>query len=86
MEKSTALFFHAKRRLRERYGEDLTHEYHDRIIEKIGNKKFLGKKITCRKFLVKVEVDGKVLYTVYDRKRNTIITFLTKEMFIRSTQ
>lgn len=72
---------HAKRRLYERYGFDVNKTEYEKICNKIkSNDGWYLKKLTNRLSLWLVLFKEEYLFTVYDKHRGQIATFLTLEM------
>ena len=72
---------HAAKRFAERCNEILTKEKVDSLLRAIHrNKSTVVFVQSDRVKIHKIEIDDKVYYVVYDKNRNTIVTFLTKEM------
>jgi len=86
MDRKEILFKHSHLRLATRYGEELTQDLHDEISCKIKSRESPGIKITCRKYLVRLNHGDQMYYLLWDRKRQCIITFLTPEMYQRSSE
>lgn len=79
--KTENLFYHAVRRLRERYGMELTRELHKEMVVAINKRRSMGCKRSCRIYLTWFNLDGTKFYVVFDRKRQALVSFLTQEMF-----
>jgi hypothetical protein len=78
------MFIHSRTRLAMRYKMELTQELHDAIVDKLKSDKSPGFKKTCRRYLSKVRVDDQILYLVWDRKREVIVTILTYDMYLET--
>lgn len=72
---------HAIRRARERFDFSLDYATYQKIGDQIraGNAKFVERQ-SNRISLFEVELNGESCVAVYDRKRHTVVTFLTMEM------
>ena len=72
---------HAKKRLYERYGFEVNRQEYKEICEKVrSNDGWFLKRLTGRLSLWLVCFKGEYLFTVYDKHRKQITTFLTLEM------
>lgn len=79
MDKEKSLYLHAKRRFAERYNLELTHGLHAEIVKQLKGSNTGGKQ-TCRALIHRIKVSGRIVFVIYDRKRECLITALTKKM------
>ncbi|MBU1003006.1 MAG: hypothetical protein KKE73_10845 [Proteobacteria bacterium] len=73
--------YYARCRALERYGIELTHALHDKLVQQIqsGEAKLVAVQ-SKRVRLYRVRCGGQRPVVVYDRERGNIVTFLTEEM------
>lgn len=77
---------HSKKRAALRYGITLNREKYAQVIEQIRTGQYEGKKKRSNnRWLYVLEVDGKDMLVVYDKKRHELITVLPKEHELFST-
>ena len=79
-EKRTCQKLHAYKRIKQRFGIEMRREEYDDLIRQINTSQTTGVHETCRVSHHAVKVRGQEMVAVYDRQRNTITTFLTREM------
>lgn len=77
MKKKDAQFFHAKKRFKERYGEDITDAQLKELISDI--QKGYCQHISSMSNRVTVFKSGEWVF-LYDNKRKSIVTFITEDM------
>ena len=70
--------FHFKRRVKERYGINLSKRDMKNIMKMIGPKTFVRGRSNSRK-VHRVDYKGKELLVVYDTNRKVLVTALTNE-------
>ena len=81
MNKTTSQKIHAVKRYKERYGVRLSNQVYSELIALVQS----GAATTIikqsnRVSIRQIEYKSKEYFFVYDRRRKTIVTFLTKEM------
>lgn len=83
-DKAVAQMFHARKRVKQRYGIRLSEEEHKEIIKIIKQGKSPGVKTLYIQSLTRsvkqVLYKGETLFLVYDNSRSSIRTFLTENM------
>lgn len=81
--KSRALFLHAKKRAKERFGFELNRDKHRDIVSMIqGNSAKFVEKQSNRVSVWDVEYHGILMRVVYDKSRGQIITLLHKDGYL----
>ena len=78
--KRTCQKLHAYKRIKERFGIDMLREEYDELVRMIRTGRTEGVRETLRVAHHTVKVRGKEMVAVYDRQRESIVTFLTLEM------
>lgn len=81
--KDLALYLHTRNRMRERYGVRLNRAGYQDLCQSVASRIKPGKKLTCRKFVTHALWGDKKIYLIWDRKRQAVVTVLTKEMYLR---
>ena len=82
LSKTKSQFYHTKKRMRERYGIDLSKPEYNAIIGMIGSNSadvvFLFKQ-SCSRAIIKFNFKGREVYAVYNGVNKTLRTVLTKD-------